>query len=173
MSEDAFWYYIGLLDWSQGDDDDAVLAHAAQSLSALPVEDIYAFDDQLAEKLYALDTREVARAMYRDELDPDDGDDYISADDFLYARCFVVAHGRGYYQAVLADPNEAPQGMDFEALLSLPSRAYQEKTGKEYDHLTPLSYESFSNEAAWAPTSRTKPGKLTGPNLPPGNRRPT
>lgn len=172
MNEASFWSIIGLFDWKQSGDDDAVLEPAVKALSALSVEDIYRFDDLLTEKLYALDTREVARAVYRGEVDPDDGDEYISADDFLYSRCVVVANGREYYESVLADPSKAPQGMEFEALLSLANQAYEAKTGEEYDHASPLSYESFSNAEGWQPTAQTKPGSFTGPGIPPGNRRP-
>lgn len=173
MDDRRFWGIIARLDWDQAGDDDAVLAPAVAALAALSVEDIYAFDDALAAKLYALDTREVARAVYRGEVDPDDGDDYISADDFLYSRCVVVANGREYYESVLADPSKAPQGMEFESLLSLVHQAYEAKTGEEYDHASPLSYESFSNAEGWRPTAQTKPGSFTGAGIPPGNRRPT
>ena len=47
------------------------------------------------------------------------------------------------------------------------------KTGDEFDHLSPRSYESFSNKAGWAKTAKTRPGRFTGENVPPGNRRPT
>lgn len=173
MNEALFWDLIGRFDWNETGDDDAVLLPAVTALSRMTVEDIFAFDDLLAEKLYALDTREVCRGIYRGSLDPDNGDDDISADDFLYARCVVVANGKKLFDAVLADPSEAPQELEFEALLYLARMAYERKTGGEYDHLTPLSWESFSNKAGWAPTSATKSGKYTGANIPPGNRRPT
>lgn len=173
LDEEKFWEFISLFDWSQTGDDDAVMAGALQALAAMDREAIYRFEDILAEKLHALDTREHCRACYAGELDPDDGDDYISADDFLYQRCVVVVNGREVYEAILKDPSQMPQGMEFEALLSLPSEAFEEKTGEEYDHVPPVSYESFENTAGWAPTSDTRGGKYTGPNIPPGNRRPT
>lgn len=173
MNEDTFWDIIARFDWEQTGDDDAVLEPAVRALASLEAEAILAFDDILSAKLHALDTREHARACYAGELDPDDGDDYISADDFLYARCVVVANGRDVYASVLADPSQMPQEMEFESLLSLPSTAYERKTGNDYEHVTPVSCESFQNLAGWAPTAATRPGKYTDQSIPPGNRRPT
>jgi hypothetical protein len=173
MNESTFWDIIELFDWDKTGDDDAVLDPACRALAALEDDAIYKFDNILSEKLNALDTREHCRACYAGELDPDDGDDYISADDFLYCRCVVVANGRNFYASILADPANMPQGMEFESLLLLPASAYERKTGKEYEHIPPISYESFQNAAGWAPTSATRPGKYTGESVPPGNRRPT
>jgi hypothetical protein len=173
MDETKFWEIIALFNWDACGDDDAVLEPAREALAAMDDEAIYKFDDVLSEKLHALDTREHCRACYAGELNPDDGDDYISADDFLYSRCVVVANGREFYESVLADPTKMPQDMEFEALLSLPLSAFEEKTDQPYEHVPPVSYESFQNAAGWAATPDTRPGKFTGPEIPPGNRRPT
>lgn len=173
MNENTFWDIIGQFDWDKTGDDDAVLEPALRALAALDQDAIFDFDNILSEKLHALDTREHCRACYAGDLDPDNGDDYISSDDFLYSRCVVVANGRDFYTSVLGDPAKMPQAMEFESLLSLPAAAYERKTGKEYEHVTPVSYESFQNAAGWAPTAATRPGKFTGKNVPPGNRRPT
>ena len=173
MSEDVFWRLIALFNWKKTGDDEEVIEPAVKALSQMSIESIQKFKDILAEKLYALDTREHCRACYAGELDPDNGDDYISADDFLYSRCVVVANGHDFYSSVLNDSTKMPQDMEFESLLSLPSAAYERKTNNEYDHITPVSYESFQNAAGWAPTAATHSGKFTGENIPPGNRRPT
>jgi hypothetical protein len=173
MNESSFWDIIELFDWDETGNDDAVIEPAVQALAALDQDAIFAFDNILSEKLHALDTRKHCQACYAGKLDPDDGDDYISADDFLYCRCVVVANGRGFYASVLADPAQMPQNMEFESLLSLPASAYERKTSKEYEHVPPVSYESFQNSTRWAPTATTRPGKFTDENVPPGNRRPT
>lgn len=110
--------------------------------------------------------------VYLGEIDPDDGEQYASADDFLYSRCVVVANGKEFYESVVRDPQKAPQGLEFEALLYLARAAYEEKTGEEYDHATPLSWESFSNTEGWKPTATSKAGTFTSGAVPPGNRRP-
>jgi len=173
MTSDLFWKIVGSFDWSQTGDDNAVMQPALDALAALPEAEIYAFDDALAERLFALDTRAHCRAGYQGESDPDNGDDYISADDFLYLRCAVVANGRKLYDKVLRDPTQMLRGLEFESLLGLAEEAYEAKTGEEYDHVANVSWESFSNREGWRPTKETRPGRATGENVPPGNRRPT
>ncbi len=173
MNERTFWDIIGRFDWDQAGDDGAVMEPALNALALLDEKAIFKFADILSEMLYALDTREHCRACYAGELDPDNGDDYISADDFLYSRCVVVANGRDFFASVLADPTKMPKGMVFESLLFLPDSAYERKTGKEFEHVPAVSFESFQNAAGWAPTPKTRLGKSTGMNVPPGNRRPT
>ncbi|MFF9076997.1 DUF4240 domain-containing protein [Streptomyces sp. NPDC014646] len=172
MDEARFWALIASFDWERAGDDDAVLAPASRVLQELPPQEVVAFEDLLATKLYALDTREHARWCYQGEADPDNGDDCISADDFLYARCVVVANGRDFYEGVLADPSRFPTGMEFESLLYLASNAYEARTGDPHDQLTSVSWESFSNTDGWQPTRGTAGGRYTGPEMPPLNRRP-
>jgi hypothetical protein len=172
MTEKEFWDLIATFDWDKTGDDDAVLRPAVAALARMSVDEIHAFDDMLAEKLFALDTREICRGTYRGEIDPDDGEQYVSADAFLYARCVIVANGDEFFASALKEPMNVPQNMEFEALLYVALQAYEEKTGEEYEHVTPLSWESFSNRNGWKPTDRTKPGTFTGSDIPPGNRRP-
>ena len=127
------------------------------------------------QKLHALDTREHCRYCYLGELDPDDGDDYISADDFLFARCAVVANGRERYTAVLKNPARMLDGFQdirFEPLLCLAEMAFEEISSEPFAPSPSVSFESFQNEAGWRPTSRTRRGRYSGANVPPGNRRP-
>ena len=77
---------------------------------------------------------------------PDSG---FSADGFLYSRCVVVANGKVVYERILADPSQMPKDMEFEALLSMAWKAFEKKTGKEYDRLTRVSFETFSNKVGW------------------------
>jgi hypothetical protein len=173
VDEAAFWSVIDQFDWDKAGDDSAVLRPALNALSSMPPEDIAAFEQILAAKLYALDTREHARWCYLGQSDPDNGDDYISSDDFLYSRCVIVANGRKFFEEVVSDPSKFPRAMEFESLLFLARRAYELRTGQPMDVVHNLSWESFSNADGWRPTSRTSPGRYTGANIPPLNRRPT
>ena len=172
MDDDTFWKLISQFDWNETGDDSAVIEPAVRLLATAAVEDIFRFADILAGKLHALDTRKHCKACYAGKLDPDNGDDYISSDDFLYRRCVVVANGRGLFSKVLADPKKMPRDLEFEALLRLAPKAYKRKTGQSFDHISPVSYESFQNKDGWKPTPATRPGKYTRDNMPPGNRRP-
>ena len=106
------------------------------------------------------------------EVDPDDGDQYISADDFLYSRCVMLVNGRKKYEAVLKNPTGMARGSEFEAVLSLARDAHELKTGEELDVTALVSYESFSNKAGWKPNAKTKRGWTTSAKVPPLNRRP-
>jgi len=153
MTDSEFWEVIALFDWGKSGDDDAVLEPARIALAGMSVDKIYAFDDRLSEKLHSLDTRAHCKACYDGELDPDNDDDYISPDDFLYSRCVVVANGRKLYDAALADPTKMPQGIEFESILYLAESAFEQKTGGDYDHVTAVDHESFQNADGWQPTN--------------------
>lgn len=146
MTEAVFWSLISLLNWSQAGDDEAVVAPVVKELSEMEVSEIYSFEDILAAKLFALDTRahaqEIGEAAYREG-------EYFSVDEFLYARCVVVANGREFYESVLATPDRFPKDMEFEALLGIAAAAFELKTQGEFDHVSDVSYETFSNEAGW------------------------
>jgi hypothetical protein len=172
MDEDGFWDILSRLNWKKQGDDDEVMAPAVKALSQMSVADIELFAVMLAQKLFALDTREHARAVYKGEIDPDDGDQYISADDFLYARCVMIVNGREAYEEAVKDPTRMPQNCEFEAVLSLAQQAHALKTGEELAVVDAVSYESFSNEPGWRPTEKTKPGWTTSDRVPPMNRRP-
>lgn len=172
MTESEFWRVLSLFDWDKTGDDDAVLEPACSALAEKGPDEIIQFEEILAEKLHAIDTRRHCKACYAGELDPDNGDDYISADDFLYQRCVVVANGRQFYNTVLRNPSKFPQGLEFEPLLSLGTAAFERSTGNDFEHCTAISYESFQNLEGWKPTAATTPGKYTGEGMPPLNRRP-
>ena len=150
FSEADFWKVIGMLDWShEEEDDDAVLAPAVDYLSALEPAAILLFEDILAEKLFQLDKRAYAEQIGEDAYRPESA---FSADNFLYARACVVANGKDFYEKVLADPTQMPKNLTFEPLLSLAGRAYQKKTGEEFDYFPTTMYETFSNPEGWEET---------------------
>jgi Protein of unknown function (DUF4240) len=147
MTEETFWNIIARFDWNRTGDDDAVIEPAVNDLSAMADDAIREFEDILAAKLNALDTVAHARAIgnraYRGPRAP------FSPDWFLYVRCCVVANGQEFYADVLADPERMPQDMEFEAILYVAERAYERKTGKTFDHVSNISYETFSNRSGW------------------------
>ena len=128
FTDKQFWQLINLLDWSQKKSTD-ILAPAVKELSLMSVVNIYLFADKLSEKLFLLDTRAHGDAYLKNE-----GDDYLSVDDFLYIRCAVVAEGKSYFEKVLSDPTLFPSDIDFEPLLGLANTAYQLKTGRSFGY---------------------------------------
>lgn len=143
LPEEAFWGIIDGIDWSKKASKDK-LKPAVEQLAAMPVAAIYVFADKLAEKLYHLDTRPHAETYAANEPDH-----FISVDDFLYARCAVVAEGREYYEKVLNDPATMPDSIVFEPLLSLADLAFEQKTGAEFNYVPTFNYETRSNQSGW------------------------
>ncbi|MBK8426519.1 MAG: DUF4240 domain-containing protein [Lewinellaceae bacterium] len=88
FSEDDFWQVIDKIDWSEKDSENKI-SPAVKMLAKKPVSSIYIFADRLSTKLYHLDTRAHATVYAVNEPD-----NFVSADDFLYARCAVVAEGK-------------------------------------------------------------------------------
>lgn len=148
MAERTFWGLIARLDWSRAGDDEAVCRPLVDALARRPVKAIVAFEERLADLLYALDgeawAREIGEHAYRGP------GSYLSADLFLYVRLCAVANGRALYAAALRDPRRMPKDLEFEVLLSVAREAYEKKTGLPWEgHLTFRNRETFSNAAGW------------------------
>lgn len=114
---------------------DEVIPALRGQLDQLPAPDLLAFDRILERKLYDLDRADVQAHT--------DGSD----DGFLYARGFVVAAGKGYYDAVNANPSVALADLECEELCYLPSDIYEGKFGPVPE--SGISRESCSNAAGW------------------------
>ncbi|HRI59856.1 MAG TPA: DUF4240 domain-containing protein [Saprospiraceae bacterium] len=142
MNEERFWDIIALLDWSKEGSDDAVIEPTVRELSRLSESAILSFYDLLSEKLYLLDGR-----IYAENSVP--GNESISSDLFLYARCGVVANGRAFYDEVLKNPAAFPKNLYFEALLDIPERAWFRKTGSDLEHLPKYIFETGFNPNGW------------------------
>lgn len=145
LDEDLFWEIIGLLDWSKSENE-AIITPAIERLSSYPIHYIYLFQDILAEKLYQLDAKKFALHIGEDAWSEHQ---YFSVDQFLYARCCVVANGKSAYQSVLENPSSMPKDLTFEPLLSLASKAYSLKTGEKFQYLPVHNYETYSNQKGW------------------------
>ena len=130
----------------QEGDDTAVVQPVLAALESMDPIEIQEFEDILVRKLHDLDGRAWAR-------ESGDGvwwgEDSLSVDGFLYARCVVVANGEEFYEAVRNDPKQMPKNMEFESLLYISPNAYERKTGKELDRDRFVSYETFSNRDGW------------------------
>lgn len=150
MTDDRFWVLIDRLDWAHQGNDDLVVEPVVSDLASGPLDEIRSFQEQLARKLYALDGRAWALAIGPPVWlgEPDQ----VDVDEFLYARCAVVANGRDAYGQVLSDPSLMPTDLEFEALLYVAPAAYERLTGEEDEELdsTSVSFETFSNADGWS-----------------------
>lgn len=153
MTDNQFWTLIetridrdALNELGEDDYPDSLMQPLTEELVKLSIPELQQFEEILAKALYGIDGRLFAANA---------GDSGRSDDGFLYCRCWVVANGREYYDAVLADPEKMPKtiGEWCEPLLYVASEAWAKKTGKdveEWDYDTEVSYETGSNEELWA-----------------------
>lgn len=147
MDETEFWRLIGLIDvkaLDEGDEDEAIRP-LYEALIKKSEEELFAFEEQLALHLYAIDGE-----VYAENA----GDSGGSDDAFLYARCYVVAKGRAFFGAVKADPTLMPKSIEqwCETLLYPHHHAWAHITGRDasaWPFFASVSYESGSNPDLW------------------------
>jgi len=114
---------------------DQVIAALREQLDLLPAADLLAFDKILERKLYDIDRAEIQEHT--------DG----SNDGFLYARGFIVAAGKAYYDGVNAKPSIALTDFDCGAMCYLPWPIHEEKFGEVPQ--SGICRETCSNSAGW------------------------
>ena len=148
LTEEQFWSLIECLDWSNAGDDNAVIQPLVSQLATMPLRYIYEFQDILSEKLFKLYTRQHAENVGENAF-IDDADSFFSLDEFLYARCCVVANGRKAYENALKNPEAMPKDLVFEALLRIARSAYQLKTGQSFQYVPTYNIETFGNREGW------------------------
>lgn len=145
LSAKEFWQLFVHVDRAKLDAglEEEALEELTRQLSLLPKSTLICFEDQLAARLHALDTR----AHFEAGFDGGGG-----PDSFLYQRCYVVARGREYYDRVLADPGQMPDSEEqwCETLLYTASAAWRlQSGGDDWDHVPEISYETGSNASGW------------------------
>ncbi|MGM1061493.1 DUF4240 domain-containing protein [Saccharothrix sp. Mg75] len=116
---------------------DHVLAALRAAAADLSSEELTALDRVVERKLHDIDRQDVHEAT--------DGSD----DGFLYARGFVLALGREFYEAVSRDPSVAVEDASAESFCYLFARVHEEKFGGYPETGSGISRESFSNPAGW------------------------
>lgn len=144
MHATKFWNIIKLIDL---DDEENGIEAAIEKLASYSEDDIKAFEEALSQRLYKLDTKLHAEQIGDNAYQNDET--YFSPDYFLYARCYVVAKGKDFYNEVVKEPKTMPKNKEFEPLLELVSEAYERKTGEELEFIASVDYETFSNEECW------------------------
>jgi hypothetical protein len=123
----------GLVDGALDDVVDRLRAH----LETLDAEVLVAFDRVLERKLYDIDRQKIQEVT--------DGSD----DGFLYARGFIVALGKGFYEAVDAEPARAICDAECEALCYLSAHVHQKRFGSWPETGSGISRESCTNPEGW------------------------
>jgi hypothetical protein len=104
----------------------------------LPGGELTSLDRVLERKLYDIDRADIQAVT--------DG----SEDGFLYARGFIVAMGRDFYDAVASDPEAAVLGAECEEMCYFFADLYRERFGEFPETGSGISRESCSNTTGWA-----------------------
>jgi len=147
MDDSEFWTLISLIDIKKLDegDEDTALQKLTDVLASKSEAEIGAFEEMLSQKLYNIDGRKWINQA---------GESSNSDDGFLYARCYVVAKGKKYYQEVLSKPSLMPKSSDqwAESMLYITMKAWTTLTGKNEEQFTlyaSVSSETGSNTDQW------------------------
>ncbi|MFB9926929.1 DUF4240 domain-containing protein [Amycolatopsis halotolerans] len=149
MDDREFWALVSLARRDPPATDQAAFAPLEEELGRRGEAEIKQFEDILARLLYDLDRAEFAATPSAATGLP------LSSDSFLYHRAAVVLAGEQAYRSVLEDPEKfgscagvgAPEA---EFLLYVAQHAYESLTGKEWEHVSPVDYETGSNPAGWS-----------------------
>lgn len=115
---------------------DDVIPSLRASLQGLNQDDLLMFDRILERKLWDIDRAEIQKFT--------DGSD----DGFLYARGFIVAIGRDFYDAVNTTPERARMDVECEDMCYLSHQVYVERFGEMPS--SGITRESASNPDGWS-----------------------
>ena len=143
MNDHEFWALVSFVRRDPPATDQAAFAPLEAELGRRGEAEIKQFEDILAQRLCDLDRSELASAATGLPL---------SSDSFLYYRAAVVLAGEQAYRSVLEDPEKfrpytGTGGPEAEFLLYVAQHAYESSTGKEWEHVSPVDYETGSNPA--------------------------
>lgn len=149
MDDREFWGLIDLVLKDPPARDRAAFGPLEEALGRAGEDEIKAFEDLMARHLHDLDRSELAALPSSATGLP------LSSDSFLYCRTAVVLAGEGAYRSVLADPEQfrrftEPGGPEAEFLLYVAQHAYESSTGREWEHVSPLDYDTGSNPDGWS-----------------------
>ncbi|MBB5804197.1 hypothetical protein F4560_003965 [Saccharothrix ecbatanensis] len=117
---------------------DRVLATLADECAGLSAEELIALDRVVERKLHEIDRADVHEVT--------EGSD----DGFLYARGFIVAMGREFYEAVSRDPRVAIGDAEGEAMCYFFARVHADRFGDYPETGSGISRESGTNRGGWA-----------------------
>ncbi|TDC79512.1 DUF4240 domain-containing protein [Micromonospora sp. KC606] len=116
---------------------DQFLANLRALCADLSSPELTDLDRVVERKLYDIDRQDLHTVT--------DGSD----DGFLYARGWIVALGREFYEAVRADPARAVVDADCEQICYFFAHLHAERFGDWPDTGSGISRESVSNPAGW------------------------
>jgi hypothetical protein len=114
------------------------LGALSDQCSGLPGEELARLDRVLERRLYEIDRADIQAVT--------DGSD----DGFLYARGFIVAMGKDFYDAVTRNPQLAVMDAECEEMCYFFAHRYRARFGEFPETGSGISRESCSNPDGWA-----------------------
>ena len=145
-NEKTFWEVMDLLNWKKEGNDEKVIAPVVKYLSKQSDDFIFAFEEQMAEYLYAIDSKKLAEDYTKG------ADGFFSDDGFLYSRCVAIVNGEKYYNAIKNGEMELNGDLEFESILYVSQAAWAKKhkcKQEDFPYISKTSYESGSNKDLW------------------------
>jgi hypothetical protein len=119
------------------DIEDTILDDYQDQLYELERDELISFIHNLEERLYNIDRSEIQKATD------------CSDDGFIYARCFIVAMGKKYYDIVDNDPSKAAMDAEAEGFGFTAYSVYDDRFDEQFKRNSKHSIESGSNKAGW------------------------
>jgi len=155
MDDAVFWQTIARLDWMKPAMTTRLSSRRSSSSPGW-ARCRYRVRRTACGELYQLDTR--MHAMHIGTFEYKGEESFFSEDNFLYARCVVVANGQDFFRCVLVDPRAMPKHLEFESVLTIAPTAYERMTAQSYSHVPRVSMETFSNLQGWSEQGRNQTG---------------
>jgi hypothetical protein len=161
--EDRFWQLIESA-WAElGPEPAAIRQHLVNRTPDQDDESLYALDawlDKFTERLgaasadlSAVELTELDRVLERKlyDIDREDIHEFTdgSDDGFLYARGFIVAAGREFYEAVKANPAMAIMDAECETMCYFFAHLHNNRFGDYPETGSGISRETQNNQAGW------------------------
>lgn len=125
----AFWHLIEQASAAAPADHAGQAQYLVTALAARPPEDIIGFELTLRQLLIEADDYGIMGAQKII-------DGYVTDDSYLYFRCWLIGQGEAVFTAALHHPDSlaavvpGPYDCDFEALLYVATKAYEQQTGR-------------------------------------------
>lgn len=132
MPPTDFWQLIDQANAAAPTDNDGKEQYLVQALAARPLEEITAFE--LALRHFIIEADDYGLMGAQKIIDG-----YVTDDAWLYFRCWLIGQGEAVFRAALQNADSlvavvpGPYECDFEGLLYVATKAYEQQTGRAED----------------------------------------
>jgi hypothetical protein len=155
INTDKFWELLDNAVKVSNDDDNLKEQILTKELAELSLEEIIDFEFAFRKCVIDADDFKVMAAMKIIEGS-------VTDDSYLYFRCWLIGQGKTIYQETLKNPDylayivKTDKIHEFEGLMYVATKAYEEKTGRKEDESFPrdLAYKAGLDYDFGAPPTK-------------------